>query len=110
MADGNVLEFTEDNFQADVIDSSIPVMVDFWAEWCMPCKRLGPIVAQVADAYEGRAKVGKIDIESNRDLSMKLQVQAIPTIMVFKDGEIVERFTGLRDADDLSAALDRTLG
>lgn len=110
MAEGNVLKFTEGNFQSDVLDSSVPVLVDFWAEWCMPCKRLGPIVAEVADAFEGRVKVGKVDIEENRDLSMKLQVQAIPTIIVFKNGEVVERFTGLRDAADLTAALDRTLG
>jgi thioredoxin len=110
MAEGNVLEFSEANFQSEVLDSSEPVLVDFWAEWCMPCKRLGPIVAEVADAYAGRAKVGKLDIEESRDLSMKLGIQAIPTIMIFKGGEVVERFTGLRDAAELSASLERALG
>jgi thioredoxin 1 len=110
MAEGNVFEFTESNFRSEVLESSVPVLVDFWAEWCMPCKRLGPIVAEVADQFEGRAKVGKIDIESNQQLSMELGIQAIPTIIIYKGGKAVDRFTGLRDASDLSAALESALG
>lgn len=110
MAEGNVLEFSEANFQGEVLDSSVPVMVDFWAEWCMPCKRLGPIVAEVADSFEGRAKVGKLDIESNQQLAMQLGIQAIPTIIIYKGGQVVDRFTGLRDASDLAAALENAIG
>jgi len=110
MAEGNVLEFSEANFQGEVLDSNVPVMVDFWAEWCMPCKRLGPIVAEVADSFEGRAKVGKLDIESNQQLAMQLGIQAIPTIIIYKDGQVVDRFTGLRDASDLAAALENAIG
>ncbi len=104
-ASRNVIEFTEANFDAEVIASTQPVLVDFWAEWCMPCRALGPIVDAVADESAGKAKVGKIDIEVNRELAARFGITAIPTVLIFKGGKAVKRFSGITKKDVLSAAL-----
>jgi thioredoxin 1 len=109
MAGDHVLELTESNFSSEVLKSDQPVLVDFWAEWCQPCRRLAPAVDAVASAFAGRAKVGKVDIDSNREIAMQYGIQAIPTIMVFKGGEVVERFSGLRDQSELAGALEKAL-
>lgn len=110
MANAHVLELTDANFSSEVLQSSQPVMVDFWAEWCQPCRRLAPAVDAVATEFAGRAKVGKVDIDNNRDIAMQYGIQAIPTIMVFKGGQVVERFSGLRAQEDLAAALAKAIG
>jgi len=109
MAGKNTLEFTQDNFQTQVIGSSQPVLVDFWAEWCPPCKALGPTIDEIADAYHGRAKVGKVNTDTNQSLAAEYGIQNIPTIIIFKNGEIRERLVGLKTRKELEAALESAM-
>ena len=106
MASANVLELTDDNFETEVLQASVPSLVDFWAEWCMPCKMLAPMIDEVADEYAGKIKVGKMDTDSCRDTAMKFGINAIPTLILFKDGEMVKKFVGLQQKADLSTAID----
>lgn len=94
------LEFTEDNFDSEVLNSSQPVLVDFWAEWCGPCKMIAPLIDAVAAETEGTAKVGKINIDAAGDLAQKYGVQSIPTILYFKDGEEKDRIVGANVTQD----------
>ena len=108
MASANLKEFTDDNFQAEVLSSPTPVLVDFWAEWCAPCKMLTPTVEKLADKFAGRVKVGKMDIETHREMAAKNGIQSIPTLLVFKGGQVVGRMVGLKSEADLSAWLEKT--
>jgi len=96
---------TDATFEAEVIKSGTPVLVDFWAEWCGPCKALAPAVRQVAKLYDGKLKVGKLDVDSNVNTTMQFQVMGLPTLILFKDGKAVERITGLISKDKLIAKL-----
>ena len=98
-------EVTDATFDVQVIQSSTPVLVDFWAEWCGPCKALAPAVHQVAQLYNGKLKVGKLDVDTNLNTTMQFQVLGIPTLILFKDGQAVERITGLVSKDRLLAKL-----
>jgi thioredoxin 1 len=106
MAGANVKEFSDQNFETEVLKSDVPVLVDFWAEWCMPCKMLTPTIEKLADAYAGKVKVGKIDTDSNRDVSIKYGISAIPTVILFKNGQVAQKFVGLRQERDFKEALD----
>ncbi len=106
MANANVREFTDGNFESEVLSAKEPVLVDFWAEWCMPCRTLGPIVDAVADELVGKAKVGKVDTDNNREISMKYGITAIPTVIIFKGGQPVKKFVGFKKKDELVAALN----
>ena len=110
MSSENVLELTDGNFEAEVLNSDVPVLVDFWAEWCMPCKMIGPAVHELADEYAGKVKVGRVDTDSNRDLSLKCNISAIPTLILFKSGEMAKKLVGLRQKMDIKAAIDEVLG
>ncbi len=110
MAGAHTKEFTEANFEAEVLNASEPVLVDFWAEWCMPCKALGPTIDELATQYDGKAKVGKVNTDANQSLSAKFGISAIPTVILFKDGEIKEKFVGLRSKQDFAASIDALLG
>jgi thioredoxin 1 len=101
----NVSEFTDQNFESEVLKSSVPVLVDFWAEWCMPCKMLAPTIEKLATDYAGKVKVGKLDTDSNRDVSIKYGISAIPTVILFKDGQVAQKFVGLRNERDFKEAL-----
>ena len=103
------LEFTDANFQEEVLSASGPVLVDFWAEWCGPCKAIGPMIEELAGDYEGKAKVGKVDIDANRDTAMQFNIQSIPTILIMKDGQVVNTFVGMKSKDDLASALDAAM-
>jgi thioredoxin 1 len=105
MAGADTLEFTDDNFEKEVLQSSVPVLVDFWAEWCMPCRALGPTIDELATEYSGRVKIGKLNTESSQGTPVKYNVQAIPTILLFKGGQVVQKFVGLTPKKDFQAAL-----
>jgi thioredoxin 1 len=105
MANANVMEFTDSNFDNEVLGASEPVLVDFWAEWCMPCRILAPTIDEVADSNEGKVKVGKVDIDSNQEVAVKYGISAIPTVVIFKGGEIAKKFVGLTKKEDLEAAI-----
>lgn len=100
---------TDDNFQAEVLDSKVPVLVDFWAEWCAPCVALSPVIEQLATEYQGKAKVVKLNIDEARDTSVKFGIRSIPTIAIFKGGQVVDMRVGLTSRDDLAARLDKAL-
>lgn len=109
MASENIKEFSDQNFEQEVVKSSVPVLVDFWAEWCMPCRMLAPTIEKIANEYSGKVTVGKVDTDASRDVSLKFGISAIPTVILFKNGEIVQRFVGLRPEKDFKAALDAAL-
>ena len=106
MASENVTEFTDQNFEQEVLKSTQPVLVDFWAEWCQPCRMLSPTIEKLAKDYAGKIKVGKVDTDSNRDISLKYGISAIPTVLLFKNGDVLQKFVGLRGEKDFKAALD----
>ena len=106
MAGQNVTEFTDQNFEEEVLKSTQPVLVDFWAEWCMPCKQLAPTIDKLATDYAGKVKVGKVDTDSNREISIKYGISAIPTVILFKNGQVAQKFVGMRNERDFKAALD----
>ena len=110
MAGDAVLEFTDENFEQEVIQSGTPVLVDFWAEWCMPCKMLAPTIDELAQDFSGRVKVGKIDTDANREVSVKYGISAIPTIIVFKDGEMVKKFVGMTAKQEFADELEKLAG
>ena len=108
MAQG-VLEITDGNFVEEVTNSDIPVLVDFWAEWCGPCRAMAPVIEELAGEYEGKIKVGKLDTDNNRDTALQFGITAIPTIILFKGGELVNKKVGQNSKKDLKAAIDELL-
>lgn len=88
------MEMTDTNFKHEVLESSTPVLVDFWAEWCGPCKMIAPVVEQVAKEFDGKLKVGKVDVDSNQQTSMQFGIRSIPTLLIFKNGRVVEQIVG----------------
>jgi thioredoxin 1 len=109
MASENVIEITDENFEAEVKNSQVPVLLDFWAEWCMPCKMLAPVIDEIADEFAGKIKVGKLDTDNARDAALEFGISAIPTIIVFNDGEVSNRFVGLQQKGDLVEAINELL-
>ena len=110
MASDAVLELTDDNFEQEVLSSDTPVLVDFWAEWCMPCRMLAPTIDELANEFTGRVKVGKVDTDSNRDVSLKFDINAIPTVLLFKDGEVLRKFVGVTSKQEFADELEKAAG
>ena len=100
-------EFTEDNFEADVLGSSLPVVVDFWAEWCGPCKMLAPTIDKIAEKYNGQVLVGKLNVDNSPSVAQKYNVRSIPNILIISNGEVKEQVVGNVPEADISALLDK---
>jgi thioredoxin 1 len=107
MASSNILTLDKDNFQQQVIKSVTPVLVDFWAEWCGPCKMIAPILDELADEYVGKVVIGKVNIDDQQNLATEYGVRAIPTLLLFQNGEVAEQIVGLRSKRDLKASFDK---
>jgi thioredoxin 1 len=106
MANENVLEITDQNFEAEVLKSDKPVLVDFWAEWCPPCKALSPTIDKLAKDYAGKVKIGKVNTDFSRDVPMRYDIRNIPTVILFKGGQVVHKFVGLRAEKEFKELLD----
>jgi thioredoxin 1 len=100
------LEITTTNFQGEVVESDVPVLVDFWAEWCGPCRMVGPVVDEISEDYAGRIKVAKLDVDAEPGLASRFGVLSIPTIVLFKDGEVIEQSVGAKPKDRLVRELN----
>ncbi len=104
------LEITDANFDAEVINSDKPVLIDFWAVWCGPCKLIAPVVEEVAKEYEGKFKVGKMDIDNNPNVAMKYGIRSIPTLLIFKDGKVVDQIVGAVPKNVITSKMDTYSG
>ena len=107
MAVANIVTLTEENFPQEVLQSPVPVLVDFWAEWCGPCKMVSPILDELAGEYDGKVKVAKVNIDEYQSLASQYGIRAIPTLLIFKNGEVADQIVGLRSKRDFKAKLDR---
>jgi thioredoxin 1 len=110
MAGESIVTINEQNFDQEVAKSTVPVMLDFWAEWCGPCKMIGPSLNELAAEYSGRVKVGKINVDENQELAVKFHISGIPAVFMLKGGEVVEQLVGARSKKDFKAMIDRALG
>jgi thioredoxin 1 len=100
---------TEQDFEQQVLQSEQPVLVDFWAEWCGPCRALGPVIETLSDDYDGRVTVAKVDIDANQKIAMQFGIRSIPTVMLFDKGQVIETFVGVRPKGDYVAGLEKAL-
>jgi thioredoxin 1 len=110
MAAENIVHLTSSNFSDEVIKSSVPVLVDFWAEWCGPCKMIAPVLDELASEYEGKAKIAKVNVDEAQALATEYGIRAIPTLLVFNQGQVVEQIVGMRSKRDLKGSLDKFAG
>lgn len=106
---GKVQEITEQNFQQAILEAGKPAVVDFWAEWCGPCRVVGPVVEEVAEDFGDRIVAGKLDVDSNREIAMRYGIQAIPTLLFFKNGELADKIVGAVDKRSIASKLDALL-
>ena len=107
MASPNIITLTQENFAKEVLQSSTPIVVDFWAEWCGPCKMIGPILDELAEEYNGRVKIGKVNIDEHQELAGQYGIQSIPTLLLFHEGQVADQIVGLRSKRELKAKFDR---
>ena len=105
----NTIEITDTNFESEVVKASTPVLVDFWAAWCAPCRALAPTIDSIAEEYKGRVKVGKLDVDANCSTAARFNIRGIPTLLVIKDGQVKEQIVGAVDKSVITKALDKHL-
>ena len=105
----NLIEFTDDNFDTEVLKSNLPVLVDFWAEWCGPCKMIAPIVEEIADDYAGKVKVGKVNVDFNNQVAMQYGIRGIPALLVFKGGAVANQIVGAVPKNNITQILDEVI-
>ena len=104
---GSIMEFTESNFDQEVVQSSTPVLVDMWAAWCGPCRMIGPVVEELAGAYQGKMKVGKLNVDDHPSVAAQFRIMNIPTLLFFKGGQEVDRIVGVVPKEELSRRVER---
>jgi len=104
------LEFSDSNFDEEVLNSDTPLLVDFWAEWCGPCRMIGPIVEELSTEYQGKVKIGKMNVDNNPNIPMKYGIRSIPTLLVFKGGELVDKIVGAVPKTNIVSKLENQLG
>ena len=109
MASPLIVTLTQENFVQQVLQSPAPVLVDFWAEWCGPCKMIAPILDELADEYDGRVKIGKVNIDEQQGVAAEYGIRAIPTLLLFHKGQVADQIIGLRSKRDLKASFDRVV-
>ncbi len=107
MAGNNVMEFTDQSFEQEVLKADQPVLVDFWAAWCGPCRMIAPAVEAIADEYAGKAKVGKVNVDENSSTPGRYNIRSIPTLLLFKGGEVQEQVVGVKSRDELASLLKK---
>jgi thioredoxin 1 len=107
MASPNIVTLTQENFAEEVLKSTTPVLVDFWAEWCGPCKMIAPVLDELADEYDGKVRIGKVNIDEQQGLASEYGVRAIPTLLLFNQGQVADQIVGMRSKRDLKASFDR---
>ncbi|MHB1390580.1 MAG: thioredoxin [Thermoleophilia bacterium] len=105
MAGNNLIEITDVNFDDEVLKSELPVLVDFWAEWCAPCRMVGPVMEEIAGEYAGRVKVGKLNVDANREIAARYEIMSIPTVILFRDGEIDRQVVGAMPKESMLSEL-----
>lgn len=103
------LEFTDSNFENEVLSSDVPVLVDFWAEWCGPCKMIAPSVEELANEFEGKVKIGKVDVDNNQEVASKFGIRSIPSLLIFKNGEVVDQIIGAVPKGQIQSKLEAQL-
>jgi thioredoxin 1 len=106
---GDILEVSDDSFDSEIVNSDIPAIVDFWAEWCGPCKKVGPVVEELAKEYEGKIKVAKMDVDNNRQTPAKFGIRNIPTLILFKGGEVVNTIIGAQSKSSIEDEIKKLL-
>lgn len=106
---GNIIEFTDQNFESEVLQADVPTMVDFWAEWCAPCKMIAPTVEALANEYAGKFRVGKLNIDENPSIPTKFGIRGIPTLIIFKGGQPVDQIVGVKSKADLKSSIEKAL-
>ena len=107
MASPLIVTLTQENFAQQVLQSPAPVLVDFWAEWCGPCKMIAPLLDELADEYDGKAKIGKVNVDEQQSLAAEYGIRAIPTLLLFNQGQVADQIVGARSKRDFKASLDR---